>query len=416
MKLLPRAAAALLLSTSVLPAFAADYAEMRPYVSGLYSHTFESDDRNSDRGRGYQIGVGKAVSPFWNIELNGFLNQFNRDGAANPNQWREFGGKLDGLFFYSRNPAFSPYFGVGAGMQRTDLKGTAFSDTNAIADAGLGFIKYFEVAGVDLGFRADARYRFLFMNDGRLGPGVDDLGEPVVKIGLVAPLGPKPVVAALAPVVVELPPVEPAAPEVLDTDKDGILDTEDFCPASPTGEKVDDKGCSRGYVPVAPKPVTPSVNDRDRDGVLDNVDLCPNSPLGSQVDSTGCPPPVVQTTVTNSCGKKFDDVYFAFDRSALTTKSKATLNATVKAIKELQLTCKDLRVELTGHTDARGTDAYNQALGERRANIVRNYLVRNKIPTGIIRTNSLGESQPIAPNDNEANMQLNRRTEVRSAN
>src|SRR3546814_8514723 len=62
----------------------------------------------------------------------------------------------------------------------------------------------------------------------------------------------------------------------------------------------------------------------------------------------------------------------------------------------------DLRVEVAGHTDSKGTDAYNQALSERRASAVYDYLTSNGIDAGrLVGPVGYGESRPIAPNTND---------------
>ena len=70
----------------------------------------------------------------------------------------------------------------------------------------------------------------------------------------------------------------------VDSDHDGVPDTTDACPNTPTGTKVDSTGC-----PVqSDQGNTPAV-DSDGDGVPDAIDACPNTPAGTKVDSTGCP-------------------------------------------------------------------------------------------------------------------------------
>jgi len=61
-----------------------------------------------------------------------------------------------------------------------------------------------------------------------------------------------------------------------DKDKDGVRDSQDQCPATPAGERVDATGC-------------PLPKDADGDGVTDNLDRCPDTPAGTPVDATGCP-------------------------------------------------------------------------------------------------------------------------------
>ena len=73
----------------------------------------------------------------------------------------------------------------------------------------------------------------------------------------------------------------------------------------------------------------------------------------------------------------------------------------------------DRSVRLEGHTDERGTREYNMALGERRANTVRDYMVVNGIASFRIETVSYGEEQPIAYGSGEANWSQNRRVELK---
>src|SRR5262249_36278964 len=72
----------------------------------------------------------------------------------------------------------------------------------------------------------------------------------------------------------------------------------------------------------------------------------------------------------------------------------------------------DRKVLLDGHPDSRGPDEYNVQLSERRADSVRDALVRRGVPGDRIRTVGLGESYPIAGNDTAAGMQANRRVEI----
>jgi outer membrane protein OmpA-like peptidoglycan-associated protein len=69
-------------------------------------------------------------------------------------------------------------------------------------------------------------------------------------------------------------------------------------------------------------------------------------------------------------------------------------------------------ISLVGHTDNVGDDASNMALGQRRADIVKAYLVQKGVPADKINSTSQGESQPIADNNTDAGRQENRRTEL----
>ncbi len=100
--------------------------------------------------------------------------------------------------------------------------------------------------------------------------------------------------------------------------------------------------------------------------------------------------------------------YFEFDSSTLTSQAQAALNAHIALLKT-----NDKSVRLEGHTDERGTREYNMALGERRANAVRDYMVVNGIPSYRIETVSYGEEQPIAYGSGESNWSQNRRVELK---
>jgi hypothetical protein len=88
------------------------------------------------------------------------------------------------------------------------------------------------------------------------------------------------------------------------------------------------------------------------------------------------------------------DVHFAFDKSTLTKTAQDTLNVAVAYLKSHT----DARIEVQGHTDSIGSDAYNQGLSERRANSVKAYLQSQGIAESRIATKGFGESKPIADN------------------
>ena len=100
--------------------------------------------------------------------------------------------------------------------------------------------------------------------------------------------------------------------------------------------------------------------------------------------------------------------YFEFDSSALTPDAIGKLNAHIALLQKT-----DRSVRLEGHTDERGTREYNMALGERRANSVRDYMVANGIATFRIEPVSYGEERPVAYGSGEANWSQNRRVELK---
>lgn len=100
--------------------------------------------------------------------------------------------------------------------------------------------------------------------------------------------------------------------------------------------------------------------------------------------------------------------YFDFDSYTLKPEAVQALDAHIA-----YLSGNDQSVRLEGHTDERGTREYNMALGERRANAVRDYMVVNGIASYRIETVSYGEERPVAYGSGEGNWSQNRRVELK---
>ena len=102
-------------------------------------------------------------------------------------------------------------------------------------------------------------------------------------------------------------------------------------------------------------------------------------------------------------------VNFEFDSAKLTADSTAALDDVLKILKRHE----DLQVEIAGHTDSSGAEAYNQKLSERRAKAVRDYLVENGIDAARLSVKGYGESDPVADNASKEGRAKNRRVEMR---
>ena len=100
-----------------------------------------------------------------------------------------------------------------------------------------------------------------------------------------------------------------------------------------------------------------------------------------------------------------DTVFFAFDSSALSAEAQSALDTQVAWLKKHD----DVNVIVQGHCDDRGTREYNLALGERRANAVKQYLVSQGIEESRISTISYGKERPAVLGNNEAAWAQNRR-------
>jgi peptidoglycan-associated lipoprotein len=109
--------------------------------------------------------------------------------------------------------------------------------------------------------------------------------------------------------------------------------------------------------------------------------------------------------------KNMRKVYFEFDKSRLTDEAKAILQDNAQWLRDNP----DIRVQIEGHCDERGTIEYNLALGERRAMSVRNYLVSLGIDPNRLYTISYGEERPAVLGHNEEAGAQNRRAEFKIA-
>ena len=146
---------------------------------------------------------------------------------------------------------------------------------------------------------------------------------------------------------------------------------------------------------VVSKQVTKIV-DTDQDGVPDANDACPGTPLGAKVDARGC------WTLST-------DYLFAFDKSVIKPEYYPFLDELIPVMKRNP----GLRVEIQGHADSTGTDRYNQALSERRAKAVRNYLIKKNVVASRLTAVGFGEKNPAYTNDTSEGRSKNRRVELK---
>ena len=116
------------------------------------------------------------------------------------------------------------------------------------------------------------------------------------------------------------------------------------------------------------------------------------------------------TTVTPGSVADFrqnvgDRVFFDTDMSVIREDGRQTLNRQAEWLKKYA----QYQITIEGHCDERGTREYNFALGERRANAAKQYLVAQGIPAARIKTVSFGKENPDPPGSDEAAWALNRR-------
>ena len=107
-----------------------------------------------------------------------------------------------------------------------------------------------------------------------------------------------------------------------------------------------------------------------------------------------------------------DRVFFATNKSTLTTASRDTLRKQAAWMRKK----KDLSFTIEGHADERGTREYNLALGERRANAAKDYLMTYGISGNRISVISYGKERPVDPGSNPLSWSKNRRSVTVKAN
>ncbi len=116
---------------------------------------------------------------------------------------------------------------------------------------------------------------------------------------------------------------------------------------------------------------------------------------------TAGPAPGSQEDLVAKAG---DRVFFAFDKSNLSSEAQGTLDRQAAFLQQYP---QD-NVQIAGNTDERGTEEYNIALGQRRANSARDYLVAKGVASSRISTISYGKDRPTATGSNEAAWAQNR--------
>jgi len=222
--------------------------------------------------------------------------------------------------------------------------------------------------------------------------------------------------------------VDPNAPcyrwPAVDWDGDGVFDRVDYCNDTPRGCTVDRYGCS---------------SDTDQDGVCDGVDRCPGTAAGLEVDEHGCasnqlaaarvqppaaeppreiekpaptpvPPPrkvsESERQLVESGRIRLENIYFETNSAVLLPESEASLREAGEALEKFP----DLRIEVEGHTDTRGSTAHNQRLSQARAETVALWLGENfRLNRANLVPKGYGESRPETEERNDEELLRNRR-------
>jgi OmpA-OmpF porin, OOP family len=184
-----------------------------------------------------------------------------------------------------------------------------------------------------------------------------------------------------------------------DKDGDGIVDAQDACP-DVAGVKSDDPK-KNGCPP-----------DKDGDGIIDSQDACPDQPGVADPDpkKNGCPK---LATLVGKEIKISEQVHFETGKAVIKADSDKLLGEVAAILKENP---QIDRLVVEGHTDNVGNKGNNQLLSKRRADAVKDWLVKKgAIDKKRIESAGYGQTKPIAPNDTEEGRAANRRVEFHVA-
>ena len=263
-----------------------------------------------------------------------------------------------------------PYASLGAGPVWVRRTGAKEEDRMMVSlRAGAGFERSIRE---DVGFGTGLTYHYVF-SDGRYAPSTSALGLQVSLNWYFYCGNARPAPKPAAPPPAALP---------LDSDGDGVPDTQDTCPGTPKGVAVDALGCPR---------------DSDGDGVPDSEDKCPNTPAGTLVNADGCPTEKVSVSL---------DVKFATGKAEVASEDDAQF----QKVADFMKTHPETVVDIEGHTDSMGSPAKNKALSELRANAVRKVLVEKfHVAPERVTSKGFGAEAPIADNATPEGRAANRR-------
>ena len=141
---------------------------------------------------------------------------------------------------------------------------------------------------------------------------------------------------------------------------------------------------------------------------------CQSTPEAPPPPDTGSEfsevPVKIEEVVEEGDAIALEVIYFDFDRSDILESERANLRFNAKNIKTFRA-----RVVVEGNTDERGSEEYNLALGERRAEAVKRYLVDLGVPAAKMRTVSFGEDRPAVQGHDESAWRYNRRVDFSGA-
>ncbi len=356
------------------------------------------DDGQPQIALGYRFANNFGAELVYNQGKAGLVNSRSNRFETGLAEYKQY--RLDGQYFIPMavETRWQPY--VAAGIGQIEIEDQAVSATQIDKDGDGEYLQTNVGGGLQyavtpsMNIRMDARYLHWAMGTGTNedGNNVDDFQAAA---GVNWLLGVKEVAPEPTQVIKEVP----QKTEIRDSDNDGVIDELDQCPGTAAGVRVGTRGCAL---------------DSDGDGVADGLDRCPATPAGTEVDATGCAvvvevivEPIPEPQPVCNISRVLNGVEFHTGSDNLTAKAKTVLSALVP-----ELSMNSGQIQVQGHTDSQGSEAFNQTLSEKRARSVANYLISQGIDAYRINSIGFGESMPIDTNATAAGRANNRRVEL----
>jgi OmpA-OmpF porin, OOP family len=397
------------------------------YIAPQANALWLDDARQADDDGGITLALGRTINANWDAQVSFFGSEHDRAGNNNTLELQGFAFSASRVFY--REGRVNPFINLGLGRVKSISKPGA-DDSDLTALGGIGLLVELGGAkddGSAMQLRADLGARRALSDNSTINHAVDYVaglgfqynfgGAPVRRVvdsdgdgvdddadkcpgtpagtavdGDGCPLPQDDDRDGVTNDVDKCPGTPPGAKVdangcELDSDGDGVSDSRDQCPNTPAGAKVDDKGCEL---------------DGDADGVVDGQDKCPDTPKGDRVDAVGC---------SFKEEIRLPGVVFETGKADLLPESLPVLEGAIATLKRYP----ELKIEVAGHTDSRGSDALNLDLSARRADTVLKYL-RDGGVQNALTSRGYGERQPIASNNTDDGRQANRRVVLRVLN
>jgi OOP family OmpA-OmpF porin len=405
-----------LLSFSALQAEEVEYKFSISPMIGQQTRITNSMDLDNSTMYGIRFGVN--IDSKKSIEI-GFDKMYDVKQIHNINEPKIDISQITLNLMYNFNSynKLTPYAVGGVGFEMLDGNNVGNNYDSGLLNLGAG-IKY--PIYKDIALRAEMRDIYRLRKGGH---------RLAYSLGLYIPFGEIKKEKVVEPKKIEVP---------LDSDKDGIYDSIDKCPNTPSGVNVNEEGCpldsdKDGVYDYLDKcentPLEVGVDeegcpiDSDKDSVYDYLDKCENTPLGVSVDSNGCPLDSDKDGVYDYLDKCPDTpLNFEVDKNGCVVSVTININfatssykvpkdylGEINKISDFMKKHESVKLLLEGYTDNRGNKNFNKKLSKNRAESVKKEIIKTGINSDRIEAVGYGELNPIADNNTKEGRLKNRR-------